>query len=122
MSGFCEWEGAWRRLRDDASSKRFPRAGRSFLLLRSRRREGSASDTLDIGRGVRTTILEAAELIATRAGAPRPKVSGRFRDGDVRAAQADVTRSRDILGYEPATSFATGIEDLLAWMPTTGLV
>jgi dTDP-L-rhamnose 4-epimerase len=91
-------------------------------ICRSVEREGSASDTLDIGSGVRTTILDAAELIATRAGAPRPKVSGRFRDGDVRAAQADIARSREILGYEPATSFATGIEDLLAWMPTTGLV
>jgi dTDP-L-rhamnose 4-epimerase len=40
----------------------------------------------DVGSGVASTILEAAQIIAAAAGAPEPQISGRYRLGDVRAA------------------------------------
>ena len=46
---------------------------------------------LDVGNGVMTTIHDAARMIAAHHGAPEPQVSGKFRDGDVRSAWADIT-------------------------------
>jgi dTDP-L-rhamnose 4-epimerase len=71
---------------------------------------------LDIGSGTPTTIMELGETLAHKLHAPGPRVSGRFRDGDVRAAWADITRAREEIGYEPRTSLASGLDQLLEWM------
>jgi dTDP-L-rhamnose 4-epimerase len=71
--------------------------------------------TLDVGSGEPATIIEAATAIAGLTGAPEPKVSGRFRDGDVRAAWCDTTRTRAELGWSPAWSLADGLKALVEW-------
>ncbi|MGD9795687.1 MAG: NAD-dependent epimerase/dehydratase family protein [Acidimicrobiia bacterium] len=71
---------------------------------------------LDIGSGAATTIAAAAKLMADAAGAPAPKVSGRFREGDVRAASCSIDAARADLGYAPATDLATGVGQLLSWV------
>ena len=53
-------------------------------------RPPATTRVLDLGSGVRTTILDAARMIAAHYGAPEPQVSGQFRNGDVRSAWADV--------------------------------
>jgi dTDP-L-rhamnose 4-epimerase len=51
-------------------------------------RKGTSA-LLDVGSGRRSTIAEAARLIAEASHAPAPVVTGAFRLGDVRSAWAD---------------------------------
>ena len=63
---------------------------------------------LDVGTGVVTTIEDAARAIASHHGAPAPHVSGKFRDGDVRWAVADISDTRRELNWRPVHDFADG--------------
>ncbi|RNM13799.1 NAD-dependent epimerase/dehydratase family protein [Nocardioides pocheonensis] len=87
-------------------------------------RPPSAEDlrVLDVGTGVVTTILDAARTIAGMYGAPDPVVSGKFRDGDVRYAVADITRTRDELKWEPQWTFAAGSSTLSEWLERGGFL
>jgi len=76
------------------------------------------SRLLDIGCGRATTLLAAAELIAALYGAPAPRVSGMFRDGDVRSAYADVADAKAELGWTPSWSLEDGLGALVAWVDT----
>ena len=71
---------------------------------------------LDVGSGSSTTILDVASILADRAGAPDPVVTGAFRDGDVRAASCDIEAARQELGYAPQWSLAEGLEALIDWV------
>jgi dTDP-L-rhamnose 4-epimerase len=55
-------------------------------------------------------------LLAELAGAPEPRVSGKFRDGDVRAASCDVTPAKEELGWVPEWDLRRGFESLLRWV------
>lgn len=67
----------------------------------------------DIGAGAPATILDAARTIAAVCGAPEPVVTGQYRDGDVRAAWADISHARSTLAYEPSVSFEHGVDGLV---------
>lgn len=75
---------------------------------------------VDIGSGEAATIATAAALIARHVDAPAPRVSGRFREGDVRAASCSIDAARAELGYEPATRLHEGIERLVDWVAANG--
>jgi dTDP-L-rhamnose 4-epimerase len=77
----------------------------------------SAVRTFDIGSGQATTIEATARLMARLAGAPEPVVSGRFRDGDVRAASCTIDAARAALGYQPKVTLEQGLNALLASIP-----
>ncbi len=63
---------------------------------------------LDVGTGVVTTIADAARAIAKHHKAPEPQVSGKFRDGDVRHAVADVDELQSSLGWRWEHDFEAG--------------
>lgn len=71
---------------------------------------------VDIGSGTPTTVLGLAETVARLHGAPAPKVSGRFRDGDVRAASCDIGPARRDLGYDPEWDLERGLTALQEWI------
>lgn len=72
--------------------------------------------TVDIGSGSRATIHDVAELVASLAGAPPPKVTGHYRDGDVRAAMCDIDAAASALGWAPSVELREGLSALLGWM------
>jgi nucleoside-diphosphate-sugar epimerase len=37
------------------------------------------------------------------------------RAGDVKHSLADLTRAKNLLGYEPIVDFATGLEETMKW-------
>ena len=77
---------------------------------------------LDVGNGVRTTILDAARMIAAHHGAPEPQISGKFRDGDVRSAWADVAATREALGWTPTWTFQDGSAAVSDWLKRGGFL
>lgn len=77
----------------------------------------AGSPTLfDIGSGIGTTILELATLIADFHGAPAPHVTRAYRDGDVRHAEVDISRTLECLIWNPEWSIDRGIAALQNWI------
>jgi dTDP-L-rhamnose 4-epimerase len=73
--------------------------------------------TLDIGSGSTVSIHDVARLIARMFDAPEPKVSGQFRDGDVRAAVTDIAAAARELSYRPQWTLEDGLEALVSSLP-----
>ena len=74
------------------------------------------SHAVNVGSGIRTTVLEVAREIAAFYGSGSEiRVTGAFRDGDIRHGCADLTRAAALLGYEPRWSFRDGLHEFLRW-------
>ncbi|GAA1240192.1 NAD-dependent epimerase/dehydratase family protein [Oryzihumus leptocrescens] len=71
---------------------------------------------LDVGAGVRTTILHLAHTISDFYRAPAPKINGLFRDGDVRHAVADIGRTVEALPWAPEVNLVQGVARLQEWI------
>ncbi|AIV39374.1 NAD-dependent epimerase/dehydratase family protein [Curtobacterium sp. MR_MD2014] len=71
---------------------------------------------IDVGSGVATTILDLAQRIAAFHGAPAPRITGAYRDGDVRAASCTVEDAAARLGWAPRWSVDAGVADLQTWI------
>jgi dTDP-L-rhamnose 4-epimerase len=84
---------------------------------------GGAADrgAVDVGTGTATSILDAARVIAAIHGAPEPVICGRFRDGDVRNACADVTALTS-LGVIPSVDFEEGSRRVGHWLVSRGYI
>jgi dTDP-L-rhamnose 4-epimerase len=79
-------------------------------------RPPSQDRLVDVGSGHATTIGQVARTVARLAGAPEPRVSGRFRDGDVRAASCSIDATISELGWAPAWTLEAGLDESLKWM------
>jgi dTDP-L-rhamnose 4-epimerase len=79
-----------------------------------------AADPWDIGSGESSSILRLAELMAQVYSAPEPRVTGQFRNGDVRAASCDITAATTALGWKPQVMLEEGVRRLCAWLDETG--
>jgi len=72
--------------------------------------------TVNIGSGIRTSLLDLANAVNLfYGGRSEVRVSGAFREGDIRHALADLTFAHKLLNYEPQTTFAAGLSSFLAW-------
>lgn len=79
-------------------------------------RADDASGAINVGSGECTSILEVAQLINEHFGErSQVKVTGMFRDGDIRHGLADLTQARALLDYVPQWSFRNGLRKFLAW-------
>ncbi|MFZ5665655.1 MAG: NAD-dependent epimerase/dehydratase family protein [Pseudomonadota bacterium] len=74
------------------------------------------SSTYDVGSGEATTIAQAAAVVAALHGAPEPRITGQFREGDVRWAVADIGSLKADLAVSPKISFAEGAEKVGEWL------
>ncbi|SFC38520.1 dTDP-L-rhamnose 4-epimerase [Nocardioides terrae] len=70
----------------------------------------------DIGSGEATSIMRLAQLIAANYAAPAPQVNGMFRNGDVRHASCDISRTVKTLGWKPNVMVDEGVTRLCAWI------
>lgn len=72
---------------------------------------------VNIGTGIPTTIRHMARLLAEGLGKDlAPDIVGKYREGDIRHCFADISRARDLLGYQPKVTLAQGIAELLDWV------
>jgi dTDP-L-rhamnose 4-epimerase len=72
----------------------------------------------NLGTGVPTSIGQVANLLSEHLvdGDIEPHILNQFRAGDIRHCYADVTKARQLLGFEPRVPFEQGLVDLLAWV------
>jgi dTDP-L-rhamnose 4-epimerase len=79
--------------------------------------EGVGDVALNVGTGAQTTVLGVAKVLSEELGVElEPEVVSRFRHGDVRHCYADISRIRELLGYEPAVAFRDGMRELVGWI------
>lgn len=71
---------------------------------------------LNVGSGVRTSVLEVAQAIKAFFRADVAiEITGRFRVGDIRHNVADMSRLGALTGYVPKWRFADGLREFLEW-------
>jgi len=78
-----------------------------------------AKGVFNVGSGVSVSINELAKLVLKLAGREDLKpVYAPPRPGDVKRSQADISRARRVLGFEPRVKLEDGIRELLALKPS----
>jgi dTDP-L-rhamnose 4-epimerase len=101
-----------RQLRDFVSVNDVVQA--NLLALESDRAVGQA---LNIGSGRPVSILQVGSTLAEALGSDMfCEVTGKYRAGDIRHCFADISKARELLGYEPQVSFKEGIGELANWL------
>ncbi len=85
-------------------------------LLRAGVFEEAVGEEFNLASGIETTILDLANLINTAVG---NRAGVRFvprRHWDTKSRlRASVEKARDLLGYQPSTSFEKGLENAIRW-------
>jgi UDP-glucose 4-epimerase len=86
---------------------------RGILLAADAR---AAVDVVNIARGEEVSVNRIATLVLAACG--RANVTPEFgpeRPGDVRRHYADITRARNVLGFEPQVAIGDGIRQYVEW-------
>jgi dTDP-L-rhamnose 4-epimerase len=85
------------------------------LALESPRASGQV---FNVGSGRPYTIREVADRMAQVLGMEKlcPDITGKYRVGDIRHCYADITRARQVLGYEPRMTLEKGLVELASWL------
>lgn len=80
--------------------------------------EPAVGHVVNVGSGRPVSIFEVARKMAAVLGKEHiePEVTGRHRMGDIRHCFADITRAREILGYEPRVELSAGMDELGRWL------
>src|ERR1043165_1347704 len=72
---------------------------------------------VNVGTGRATSVGEVARLLAEGLGRElEAEFVGKYREGDIRHCIADISRARQLLGYEPRDTLEAGIPELLSWV------
>jgi dTDP-L-rhamnose 4-epimerase len=80
--------------------------------------DAAVGQALNVGSGTAWTVREIAERLGAVLDVRgcEPQVTGRYRTGDVRHCFADITRAREVLGYEPRVGLTEGLAELVDWL------
>ncbi|HVB43319.1 MAG TPA: NAD-dependent epimerase/dehydratase family protein [Streptosporangiaceae bacterium] len=71
---------------------------------------------VNIGSGRSTMLSEVLDLVAAITGTSVPVLHRLDQPGDVEVTAADLTRARELLGYQPSTDLAEGVRQQWAWL------
>lgn len=75
-----------------------------------------AGEVVNIGAGERTELVQLARQMAETLGVPHVKpVFQPARAGDVRHSLADLSRARELLGYQPIVPMSEGLSSTVQW-------
>jgi dTDP-L-rhamnose 4-epimerase len=78
--------------------------------------DSSIVTALNVGSGQKTTVREVVENITKFFNSnSEVKVTGAFREGDIRHNIADISKIKNILDFEPKWSFQDGVIEFLKW-------
>jgi dTDP-L-rhamnose 4-epimerase len=73
-------------------------------------------EAVNVGSNDRASVMTVANAInAYLGGKSAIKITGAFREGDIRHGMADLTRAKALLGYEPQWNFTEGLRRFLDW-------
>lgn len=80
--------------------------------------EEAAGYVLNIASGQNVSIRQIAQRLAEAMERPQiaPRITARFRVGDIRHCFADTSLAQRVLGFEARVSLEEGLRDLLPWL------
>jgi nucleoside-diphosphate-sugar epimerase len=87
-------------------------------VLRACEAPRASGQIINVATGTRISLNQLFEAMRRLIGVDiKPQYAG-DRAGDVRDSQADITRAREILGYQPLVSFEEGLRRTVDWYRT----
>jgi dTDP-L-rhamnose 4-epimerase len=76
-----------------------------------------AGQVFNVGSGRNYTVLEVGRRLAEVLGKELPpQVTGKYRIGDIRHCFADISLTRNLLGYEPQVQLEDSLIELAQWL------
>ncbi|MCI0463524.1 MAG: SDR family oxidoreductase [Gemmataceae bacterium] len=84
-------------------------------VLKGAAAPAAVGNVYNVGTGNSITVLDLVRHLNELLGTTITPTHGPPRAGDVRYSQADITRARQDLGYEPGVSFVEGLRRTLEW-------
>lgn len=86
-------------------------------LLAMQKAPDVAGQAFNVGSGRNYTVLEIARRLADVLGKRiAPEIAARYRIGDIRHCFADISHTRQLLGYEPQVALEDGLVELAQWL------
>jgi nucleoside-diphosphate-sugar epimerase len=70
---------------------------------------GASGRVFNVAAGAPATVNRVAETIGEILGKPVEKIQAPSRSGDIRDSWADLTATREVLGYDPSVSLEEGL-------------
>ncbi|MEA1968300.1 MAG: SDR family oxidoreductase [Thermodesulfobacteriota bacterium] len=95
------------------------------ILAALTEKEEAVNKVYNVAFGQRTTLNELFSFIRERVAVSHPQALKiepeyrAFRPGDVRHSLADISRAKELLGYEPEFSVAQGLDRAAKWYKKT---
>jgi UDP-glucose 4-epimerase len=84
-------------------------------IVKATEAPGVSGKVYNVGTGSSVTVLDLIDALNTLMGSSLKAKHSEPRKGDVRYSQADITRTKNDLGYRPNVAFEVGLAKTLAW-------
>jgi nucleoside-diphosphate-sugar epimerase len=88
-------------------------------VLRACEAPGASGEVINVATGGRISLNQLFRTVRDLVGAKIQPIYAEPRAGDVRDSQADISKARRLLGYEPRVSFEEGLKKTVEWHRTT---
>lgn len=75
----------------------------------------AAGESYNIAYGGREYLIDIYHELCKALGKDIEPIFGPERAGDIKHSNADISKARELLGYEPEWSFERGIEEAIGW-------
>jgi dTDP-L-rhamnose 4-epimerase len=86
-------------------------------LLAMQKAPEVSGQAFNVGSGRNYTVLEIGRRLSEVLGKNiEPEVAGTYRVGDIRHCFADISLTRELLGYEPQVDLEDGLVELAQWL------
>ncbi|WP_210530326.1 NAD-dependent epimerase/dehydratase family protein [Rubellimicrobium arenae] len=78
----------------------------------------AAGELFNIGSGQAYTVSGVARLLAGAMDLPHlgPEILGKSRSGDIRNCFSDITKARELLGFEPQHRLEDSLDEFVEWV------
>jgi UDP-glucose 4-epimerase len=84
-------------------------------VLRAVTAPDASGEVINVATGRQISINELAKTLADVTGTSLPPVHTEARTGDVRHSLADISKAKELLGYEPEVDLAEGLRRTVDW-------
>ena len=88
-------------------------------VLRACQAPDASGEVINVATGGRISLNQLFHALRDLVGGKMEPIYRELRAGDVRDSQADISKARQLLGYEPLVSFEEGLKKTVEWHRTT---
>src|SRR5215831_18895959 len=88
-------------------------------VLRACEAQGASGEVINVATGGRISLNQLFQTMKALVRGTVDPIYAEPRAGDVRDSQADISKARRILGYEPTISFEEGLRRTVEWYRST---